>query len=453
MSANAFRVWLLLAAFAPVARARSAAVQVVADAREAHPATPHPATIGAGLELNRLLRQSRLRALTPAEVSAGISQLGTPVLASALQLLEERTLPAVDGADLQILSELQQAQVLDGLRGLSQASVLDGARLYLEQHGGERASFGTRAAVTLVAGTVGSFQHLRWACSLFPEKGPGDLDSRAESALISAAKAILYRDRDALGQLALGWRGLPAKTVPALLSGAGGLGDARALPFITEVLEERPALAPIALAEISRQRAPDEIPAELVGDLRALLDPAHPATCQAACNALASLGDFGCVDEMVELLAGPGDGVIATAHRALQSLTGLKLPAQASGWKSWRTHEKAWFTDRGRSLTAAVDSKDEKVAMAALLEIAEHRWERHRLSRIVARTLDRRERALRLRACEILQLLDSPRALEPLARAAKCEDPSVAAAAQAAWQAMQGLDPRGRTRDAIARRE
>jgi HEAT repeat protein len=190
------------------------------------------------------------------------------------------------------------------------------------------------------------------------------------------------------------------------------------LELLTQMLEQSADLEAVALAELTRQQAPLTIPPELFPRLRERLQSERAITCQAACTALAALGDFGSVEPMEELLSSSSAGVRTTAHRALCVLSGLSLPNQPSAWHAWRLHESRWFDEREQALVDAIVDGETSEASAALSEIAAHRWERHRLSSIASEGLRREEASIREEAASVLAQLDSPRARKVLQAAA-----------------------------------
>jgi hypothetical protein len=402
-------------------------------------ANAYSTTTGAGLELNRILRRSRARTLAPADVAAAIVRLGRDALPPALCVLEERQLAAVDGSQPQALSEPQEEQLLDATRAMSAASVMDAVHKFLDHRGGLRAPVAARAAAVEVTGTCSTYANLAWSCGLFAPD-VGGLDARVERVLCAAAREMLARDPRGYALLASDWRRLPVPTQAPVITACGLDGDARALSVLADVLEKRQDLAPIALAGLARQVAPDEVPRPLVDELRARLDPEQPTTCRAACNALAALGEFGAVAEMVGLLAHENDGIRSTAHQSLQALSGTRLPLELFAWRSWLANDSVWFNERHDPLRTAIESGTDAEAMDALAEISAHRWERHRLSQIALTALSRDERNVRLRACEVLRLLASPRSREALSHAAKDDDAEVAAAAARAMSVLPAVD-------------
>jgi len=414
---------------------------------------PHPATIGVGLELNRWLRQSRTRTLQPSEVSAAIARAGTAVLAPAILILEERVLPPIDAGEAQILSEPQEAQILEALRALPPGSVLAAARAHLAEQGAEHASLAARSAVVRTVGTCGKYATLGWLCGLIAGDGTRELDPDVERTLTSSAREILRRDPDSLSALAFDWHRLPQSSIAAVVAAAGADGDPRALPLLGEVLMQRADLARLTLSELARQRAPAGIPRPLLDELRERLTIEQPMECRSACNALAALGDFGAADKLVELLAAPDEGLRDTAHRALQTLSAMQLPVEISGWQCWLANEKSWYESNETVLELALDSGSVPETMDALAEIAEHHWERHHLSDLVARALERDDRDVRLRACQVLRILSSPRARRALASLAQIDDAELAAAARSALSALPSAGAAAPTQVSIPPRD
>ena len=54
-----------------------------------------------------------------------------------------------------------------------------------------------------------------------------------------------------------------------------------------------------------------------------------------ACLALAQLRSFYAAPALVEALSEGGETVRASAHRALEELSGRKLPARDEAWRRW----------------------------------------------------------------------------------------------------------------------
>lgn len=431
--------------------AASSAAHADAASNQSSPALrPHPATVGVGLELNRWLRQSRARTLQPAEVSAAIALAGIAVLAPAILILEERVLPPIDAGEPQILSEPQEAQILEALRALPPHAVLDAARAHLVQQGAEHASLAARLAVVRAVGTCGKYATLGWLCGLIASDGTRELEAGVERTLASSAREILHRDPDGMRALAFDWQRLPRATMPAVVAAAGADGDPRALPLLGEVLMQRPDLVRLTLSELARQHAPDGIPRPLLDELHERLTIEQPMECRAACNALAALGDFSAADKLVELLAAPEDGIRATAHQALQTLSAMQLPVEIAGWQCWLTNERSWYESNEAALERALEADSAQEAMDALAEIAEHHWERHHLSDLVARTLERDDRDVRLRACQVLRMLSSPRAHKALAALAQIDDAELSAAARSALSALPSSEATIAARTPIA---
>src|SRR5262249_19515952 len=123
-------------------------------------------------------------------------------------------------------------------------------------------------------------------------------------------------------------------------------------------------------------------------------------------------------------------------HQALQTLTSMRLPGAIASWRCWLAEERTWHAANESSLTLALERGSEEEAMEALAHISEHRFERHRMSTLVAAAPDPESRALRLRACQVLRLLASPRSHDALTVLAQVDDGELAGAARAALGAL-----------------
>jgi hypothetical protein len=435
---------LFAAAIAPATHADSERTPPSRTRESSQPARPHPATVGVGLELNRVLRQSRARTLDAAQTTAEITSLGRAALPAALAILEERSIPAIPdagdegeiGAERQILSEHQEAQILGALRAMPSSAVVDAARLHLEQRGGTHAPLWARVAVVEAVSACGSYASFGWMCGLVAEAAGSPIDPAVERVVCASLREILARDRGGFSSLTFDWQRLPRALLPTVVNAAGADGDPRALPMLGEVIAQSPDLAPLALSGIARQNAPADVPRSLLDELRSLLVPEQAMQCRAACNALAALGDYGSVEALIALLDGSDAGLRTTAHQGLRCLSGMMLPPEASGWKCWFERERRWYADRGPALAIALETGTDGDVLEALAEIAEHHWDRHRISQLAAGVLTRNDRAVRMRACQVLSLLASPRSREPLSALLDDRDAEVAAAARSALESL-----------------
>lgn len=402
--------WVLAGALASLAVTGLAAQEPRAAQRAAEAPALRPLEHGAGLELNRALRLARASNVPPAQLVQSIVRAGADVLGPSLTLLDERTLPSVDGGAAQVLSTDQESVLLAALRSMDRVLVWSAIDAHLAAPKGESTSISARAAALLAGGTCAEFFEIGRLAQLALGTDETELDSRIELALQAGVEDLFERRPSALDLLATSWRSFSPLLLPVLVQAAGAHGDPRALELLSQMLDQSTDLEAIALAELSRQTAPLTIPPELFPKLRGRLQSERAITCQAACTALAALGDFGSVEPMEELLSSSSAGVRTTAHRALCVLSGLSLPSQPSAWHAWRLHESRWFDEREQQLLDAIVDGEASEATAALSEIAAHRWERHRLSSIAAEGLRRDEASIREEAAGVLAQLNSPRA-------------------------------------------
>jgi len=392
--------------------------------------------VGEGAELNRALRRAREPGVEPDSVVAAIAALGTAVLDEALLLLDQRSLPPLDGGKPQVLSAPQQVLLLRGLEQLDDSSVFDAALAHLAPLPGLPAerqpepTTSARAAAILAAGCGARATELGRMFALAGPCGQAALDPQLERALQTAGTAAFRRDPQGFAAWASNWRTLPVAMLPALVRGAGASGDAHALPLLESVLLQGRDLERLALASLARQQAPREVSEGLLQTLRDMLRTDDSTTQQAACTALAALGDFEGAAHLVELLDQAPPPVRASAYRALCSLSGLALPDQVSSWNTWIVLESQWYESRVETLAKTIAEGEELRALEALRELRLYHWRRHELSDIAARGLQRNEESVVLLACEVLASLRSPWARSLLESAAL--EPGTPAAAPAA---------------------
>lgn len=423
--------WLLAAAFAaaPSIGRQDESRKEPAMVRSVE---PHPLESGAGLELNRALRLARSRDCDTVGILATIVGLGPQILPASLCALDEYKLPEVDGAAFQVLSELQEKLILDALSQFGPGNTWTAIDLHLAVPEGKLPTLTARKAAILVAGTCASKNELERILAMAMLPTDTELAPDLEHAVRMAAERLYRRAPQGLTLLARSWREVPAPLRSAIVAAAGAAGDPLALDLLAQMLDQPGDLQSIALAELARQHAPSEIPDGLFEALRVRLDPVQPMICQSACNALGALGDFGSVDDLVDLIQAPWTGVSTNAHRALCHISGLELPGQASSWLTWRARESDWFLHREPALLTEIQCGSERQARETLQEISLHRWERHRLSDIAEEGLHRPEAAIRSLACSVLGQLGSPRARAALEEFMRSEDEAEAQAAQAA---------------------
>ncbi len=397
----------------------------------------NPLEEGVGADLNRALRLLRNRSIPTASVVDSIVRLGPGTIDPAILVLDARKLPPIDGGVLQALSDSQEARLLEALRRMDPGLVWNAIDTYLVTEDHRMPPVSARAAAVLAAGTCADPDEIGRVLECARCTKSSEMSPALERAVTVAAEDLYRRNPSGLTHLASCWRRLPAWFLPAMIHGAGAAGDARALPFLEQMLNQQGDLRKLSLAKIALQRAPADVSTDLLEELRSLLDSGSPGVSQAACNAVGALGDFGSVEKLTALLASDSAGLKGNAHHALCTMSGLKLPPQASSWQTWRLHETAWFNEHSRRLADMIAEGSVPQASDALTEIATHRWQRHALSDIAALGLARGEVELVEQACGVLQSLGSPRARIALAKAPARDDPRYTAALSAALAALQ----------------
>lgn len=383
----------------------------------------HPLSTGSGAGVNRALRLARERDAKAAPCVEALVRIGPGIIEPALWVLEERMLPPIDGGELQVMNNGQEARLLEALRKMNPARVWAAVEARLVTEDGALPALSTRVAAVLAAGTCADATEFPRLIACIRCDPAVELDRTLERALRRAAEDVFLRKPEALERLAGNWRALPSVALPPLVYAAGTAGDPRALRFLEQMLLQQGDLEKISLARLALQRAPASATVELLSKLQERLDSDQPVISQAACNALGALGSFGSVDSLIALLGSESAGVRETAYRALCTMSGLALPAQGSSWQVWRKLESAWYDERANALAYAIESGNELQAINALTEISIHRWERHALSDMAALALTRSEPMVVGKACEVLNLLGSPRAASALAKVGLGENP------------------------------
>jgi HEAT repeat protein len=295
------------------------------------------------------------------------------------------------------------------------------------------------AAAILGTGAIGGAGHLRALFELAaPPADAQRLHPAVERALEEATTALLVADARAFETLAASWTQMPAAFVPAVIRGVGATADGRGVELLGQILVWSPEHAPLAVAQLRRLGpSPDpEVNARIADELRSRLDPLDPAFCRAAILALAELGDFHSVPQLIDLLE-TAPAVEENALWALQRLTGRNWADSPDWWRSWYAAELAWreqaYPRLSRELREAVQRE---TLVVALREFGDHRLFRHDLALEVAELLDNRDRPVRLLAIDTLQQLGSKAALPALVELLADEDEFLR---DAAWRVLQAL--------------
>ena len=365
---------------------------------------------------------------------------GIPVL---LDILEQGRIPRVVPEDpAQILNEAQGRLLMSALSALPEP----GVRAELETRlAASPQSASPRLATLKVLAAIGDRGDLPRLGGIAPHRD-GALPQDARVALRAAYAAILGRDPELL--LSAGELVNPKDLVSTreLLLAAGELGDPRALGLLETCARSYPALAQLAVSivpEVGRS-SNSELDRSFSEWLGCSIDRQRPEWTRVALRAVGVLDDGNAVDELIAALEMEEDGIAASAHDALQRISGLKLEPDPVVWRSWWKAEQTWMDcDRERA-RRVLDSGDTSDVLQALARYAEHRLFRDELSGDVLVVLGRRESGLQRLACETLERLGSRCALEPLMELFGSGNAPVA---DAAWKAACTISGRTLPRD------
>lgn len=426
MLATALILWLGLssgepARDAPLAAARPAAVQAQA-----------------GRALNQLLRQSREPG-SPSrrELLEQIELLGPDAQAPALQILLHRSIPGLDGAPAQVLSEPQRDLVLDALMRWPAAPTLE--RLEGELLGPP--SFERAWAALHVWGALGDGrQFLRGV-----ELATPHLEGKKRRALLRDAvqvsvERLVRRRPGALADLLSGYRDVHRELRLPLLSGVGATGDARAAELLAHVLDSDEEHAPAALAQvqlIARSIDPDAY-RRLCDELRERLASDAPAVRIAALRALGAQRDWRSVEAMLERLEADLEEERTSVLWALRRATGMEWHGIDS-WRAWHASEERWREERLDGVLERLASSAQRQVVAALEESATHPLFAEHTAPWAVDALRSPSALVRRSAANALLRLDCPLALPALIDALEDEDAQVAQSAYAAVTALSGL--------------
>ena len=268
-----------------------------------------------------------------------------------------------------------------------------------------------------------------------PEPGPTDAMARA---FRQAVRSILADDPIGFQRVPRIWRAAPDPLLVPLLVAVGETQDPRALEFISEIISWRDDLLLPAIAQV-RKVGPSgdaRLDAELAFRLRSYLDPEEPGRCQAACFALAALGDLESIPLLIDLLEHESRGVRADVHWSLRELTGLSFPGDAGRWSHWYRSEMDWIRRAKAKEFRLLLSRDAVEVTRALRTIAQHPLARDDLVAALPALIVHRSPAVRSGICRTAAGLRCTDAVSDLIEA--LDDPTVEVSA-AAWDALRAL--------------
>jgi hypothetical protein len=240
----------------------------------------------------------------------------------------------------------------------------------------------------------------------------------AQRCLTNAMREVAAREEGALRELRR-WVNRAGATMDlALVRGAAACGQPGALRALVDVLAEDESLFPTVVSELPRAArwVPRPLDESLLARLReAIEDPEAPQErTLAALRAAGALGDAGALPHAIERLRSEDPRMRHAAHAALRAATGLLHDDRAQTWQAWLTRERAWFEDELTHLRSDLSSSQVGEVVAALRELAAHRYRRDELAWIAAASLEHSAEAVRLEAIAALSALGSPAPLRAL---------------------------------------
>jgi hypothetical protein len=355
-----------------------------------------------------------------AERLAALGAGAAPALLEALDSGRIAIDPADPAEDLVLRSD-QRELVRAALERLGRGALLplveEGAQADATPHARQRA--------LLALELVGRAEDLELAVAAAAADGLEAL--RSQRALQATSRAIVARDASALKRL----RGLledaPHPAATSLVLGVARSGRREALVALADELDRLPQLQPLLLSAIAcaAAQAPQPVDVRVLVEVRERLTSADPLLARSAAAAAGALEDFGAVPGLIQLLGSEAPGVRGEAHRALQRICALGYSAEAEPWSRWLERERAWFEARVPDLTPQLAGADGGRALAALREVAAHRYRRRQLAELVQPALEHPEAAVREEAAATLSALGCPLAA-PSARPADAPRPEVA---------------------------
>lgn len=397
-----------------------------------------PAQIAA-LDMLRSLRDPQ--APPPAELGEQIGALGGTNGALLIDVLVTRVVPAPsETAQDQALSIYQEEAVLVALGELPARVVL----ACVEARLGEEPGLGELRAAVQALGALGEAEFLDrlFELAIGPDPHADQiLDASLKAPLEQALAQLLARDARAIEELTESPLGA-ARAVHA--ARACGLSrNPHTVALLTQLLDSHDELTMLIATQVPLV-APSPIGEHneaLAVRLRRLVKSKDPTLAQAAIGGLVALHDYSSTEVLIALLESDEEVLRQRAHAGLRELTGLGLPADRNRWQLWLEEELRWFADHERPTLRELRSGDLATVSRALQRLSQRRLFRDRLAVAVLGLLEERNPVLRRLACETLDRLDEPLAIERLTEALDDRDATVADAARDALRNLTGKEP------------
>lgn len=391
----------------------------------------------AGRELNRILRRSRdADRPTHLELVDQLEALGADAIGPAIQILVQRSVPALDDATPQILSEPQRTLIVDALERWPAAPALE----RLEDELLAPPSFERAWAALHVWSALGDGRQLLRGAEL----AKAHLESKKRRELLRnavqiATERLVRRRPDALVDLRAGYDSVDKRLRLPLLAGVGATGDARAAELFAHVLDTDEELAPAALAQAQvLARSPDPVVHErLCDELRERLSSEVPSVRIAAIRALGAQRDWRSVERMLDLLEQGASEEQTSVLWALRRATGLEWHGVDS-WRAWHASEERWREERLEFVLGQLSSNAQRQVVAALEESAAHPLFADRTAPWAVDALRATSPTVRRAAAAALARLDCPLAYPALIESLDDDDTQVAEAAHNALMSLSG---------------
>ena len=314
------------------------------------------------------------------------------------------------------LTLLQRTALEIALDELPREAVLTSLRAAARRAGGE----GEREAALDLLTRMGERADLTLAMELGSADERGEAaSSERERALERCLTAIVVREPGSLQSLCeLVPRGDPSTLAPALRAlgkCAREEGAARLAGLLPQV---DPNARALVLSELARVAAGGSGLDDLgVSDLvRTQLGSSDRALVVLACGVLEKLRDHSAVPDLIVLLGDADANVRASAHVALQHLTGVQLAPEEEPWLAWLDEAMAWWDTRSEAVRIALVSGTAAEAVAAVNELARQRYRRDHVVQSLELALARPESDLVECALAALSAMNDPRAQQALQR-------------------------------------
>jgi hypothetical protein len=253
-------------------------------------------------------------------------------------------------------------------------------------------------------------------------------------ALASTLTAALEHEEAALADLCALFARTTPVTRPTLLDVVGVRAGGAAAATLGELLgvagPEADALVLMALAEIPRPSRGSDDPAGRERVRRFLAHSDHRLVAL-ACRAVEHLRDHGAVPDLIALLGSSSSDLVASAHRALTSLTGLTFPADLGAWMCWLDRSLDWWAERAQPCREALLGHDPVRSARAIAEVAAQRLYLDDVVELLEQALQRPEPDQVLAAARSLLSIPTPGARAALESLRAHPDPRVSGAARA----------------------